>query len=124
MPHLLASDETPQKTSQKKSEEIPRSMRLFSAQMTTATVESMGKGLLIPFPREFFSEMGNHEALFGEIRVLERFSLLTKKESHFLYKKIVDFMMKVSEVISIKTNLIRFIFEFETFLFSCSKEKM
>jgi hypothetical protein len=99
-------------------------MLLFSAQMTTATVESMGKGLLIPFPREFFSEMGNHEALFGEIRVLERFSLLTKKGSHFLYKKIADFMMKDSEVISIKTNLIRFIFEFETFLSSCSKEKM
>lgn len=99
-------------------------MRPFSAQMTTATVESMGKGLLIPFPREFFSEMGNHEALFGEIRVLERFSLLTKKENHFLYKKIADFMMKDSEVISIKTNLIRFIFEFETFLSSCSKEKM
>jgi len=99
-------------------------MLLFSAQMTTATVESMGKGLLIPFPREYSSEMENHEAPFGEIRVLERFSLLTKKESHFSYKKIADFMMKASEVISIKTNLIRFIFEFETFLSSCSKEKM
>jgi len=99
-------------------------MGLFSAQMTTATVESMEKGLLIPFPKEYSSEMGSLEALFGEIRVLERFSLLTKKESHFLYKKIADFMMKASEVISIKTNLIRFIFEFETFLSSCSKEKM
>ena len=96
----------------------------FSVQMTTATVESMEKELLIPFLREYSSEMEKHEALFGEIRVLERFSLLTKKESHFLYKKIVDFMMKDSEVISIKINLIRFIFEFETFLSSYSKEKM
>jgi len=92
--------------------------------MTTATVESMGKELLTPFPREYSSEMGSHEALFGEIRVLERFSLLTKKENLFLYKKIAGFMMRDFEAISTKINLIRFIFEFETFLSSCSKEKM
>ena len=109
---------------QKKFEEILRLMLHFFVLMIILIVSLMGKELLIPFPREFSSEMGSHEALFGEIRVLERFSLLTKKENHFLYKKIADFMMKVSEVISIKTNLIRFIFEFETFLSSCSKEKM
>ena len=48
--------------------------------------------------------MENHEALFGEIQVLEQFFLLTKRENLFSYKKIVASMMKDSEVTSTKTN--------------------
>ena len=83
-----------------------------------------GKRVTHTISERVFLWDGKSRSPFGEIPVLEQFSLLTKKENLFLYKKIVDFMMKASEVISIKTNLIRFIFEFETFLSSCSKEKM
>lgn len=85
-------------------EEILLLMLHFSVLMIIAIVESMERELRIRSLREFLWEMVKHGVLFDEIRVLELFFLLIKKESHFLSKKIVDCMMRGYEVILIKIN--------------------
>jgi len=84
--------------------EILPSTELFSAQMTTQTVKSMGKEPPIPSLKESSSEMGKLEALSEEIRVSERSSHLIRKGIPSLCKEIQENTIFDSGAISIRIN--------------------
>jgi len=84
--------------------EILPSTELFSVQMTTQTVKSMGKELPIPSLKESSSEMGKLEALSEEIQASERSSHLIRKEIPSLCKRTLVNTIFDSGAISIKIN--------------------
>jgi len=84
--------------------EILPSTELFSAQMTTQTVKSMGKEPPIPSLKESSSEMEKLEALSEEIQVSERSSHLIRKGIPSLCKRTLVNTIFDSGAISIKIN--------------------
>jgi len=84
--------------------EILPSTVLFSAQMTTQTVKSMGKERHIPSLKEYSSEMGKLEALSEEIQVSERSSHLIRKGIPSSCKRTLVNTIFDSGAISIKIN--------------------